>query len=180
MRVAAAAIFTLGSALAAAVVYGLLGLLGSAFWPFTPVVSFVALGGALVWHLRGKERVPWGHEHVQARRDLAMHGPKGTLYFGAILGVGLLTDMATPLVYGGAALSLTLQVLPAIAYGVGFGLGRAGPAWIAVLVGRRFSPGSVAAQLIGATRFARWPGSAIAAIGLATSVLASGWVVDAN
>lgn len=173
-RLIAAIYFTVGATLAAALTYGLIGWVGTIFPPVAAAISLLAFAGSFVWHLAGRRRVPWGHEHVQARRDLALRGVEGKLYFGAILGIGLLTDMATPLVYGGAALALSLGAFNGATYGVGFGLGRAIPAWFAAGLGRRFSPGTVAARMIGATSVARWPGMSVAAGGIYVSLLGAG------
>lgn len=97
------------------------------------------------------------------------------LYFGAILGVGLVTDMSTPLVYGGAALSLGIGPGAAVVYGLGFGLGRSVPGWIAVVVGANVSPSDVAVGMISAVHKFRWPGAAIAAMCLYFVLVATGW-----
>lgn len=101
-----------------------------------------------------------------------MSGPRGVLYFGAILGVGLLTDMATPLVYGGAALALNIGPGAALISGIGFGLGRSLPGWVAVVVGPLAPPSRVAVRMISAVHWFRWPGAAIGILGLYLTVLA--------
>ena len=90
--------------------FGTLRLLLSPSWPLHGL-ALAALLGALVWHVCGRHRIPWGRESVQARRPTAERGWPGLLYFGALLGVGLLTEMATPLVLAGAVMAAAQGVL---------------------------------------------------------------------
>jgi hypothetical protein len=105
--------FTVGAVAAGALVYaafGTLRLLLSPSWPLHGL-ALAALLGALVWHVCGRHRIPWGRESVQARRPTAERGWPGLLYFGALLGVGLLTEMARPLVLAGAVMAAAQGVL---------------------------------------------------------------------
>jgi hypothetical protein len=80
---------------------------------------------ALAWHTTRIGGFPGDRKRVQARRDLVTRGLLGPFYFGAILGTGLLTEAATPLVHAGPLLALGWGPTAGIAYGVGFALGRA-------------------------------------------------------
>lgn len=160
--------FTAAAVVSAAAWYGLLGaagqLAGAGY--VAPVVVAGYLYG-LWWHVRGRVVVPFGRASVQANRDL-VRGTPGLVYFGALLGNGLLTEMSSPLVWAGAGLALVAGPLAALGYGVGFGLGRSATAlagiplgphttdlghaagFITVTLRRRLHPVGAVAALLGA------------------------------
>ncbi len=159
MRGRAAVLFNTGAVIAGALTYWTVGLLGlmpghSLFL----ILALVLLLYSAYWHAAGRSNVPMGRERFQARRDWVRRGRRGLVYFGAVLGVGLLTEMSTPLVYAGAALSAGTGGFRGLAYGIGFGLGRAMPAWAGAVVGQRFPPGKVGLAFIENYRRLRWVG----------------------
>jgi hypothetical protein len=170
-------VFTAGAAVAAVATYGAFGAIGSALGrPSVLLLLAVAvLFWACQWYLRGRYHLPGGRQAVQANRNLAVRGPAGMLYFGALLGVGLLTEMSTPLVYAGAALSLSQGIGWGALYGVGFGLGRSVPALAAALIPRRdISPAAIARTMAFTNRErSRWLGLATSAGVLAFAVTAA-------
>jgi len=95
------------------------------------------------------------------------------IYFGALLGVGVLTEMSTPLVWAGVVYSAAAGLPWAIMYGLGFGLGRSMPALAAVPVyGRDINYGDVAALVVGSLRGPlRYVAVMTAAFGGATTVV---------
>jgi hypothetical protein len=103
--------------------------------------ALTVLSGA--WHIRGRQTFPGDRQSVQANRALAFRGRLGLFYFGGLLGVAFLTEMSTPLLYVGAALSLAEGWPWAAAYGVGFGVGRAAPALVAACMRTSPSPDEV-------------------------------------
>ncbi|MDP9203313.1 MAG: hypothetical protein M3P26_15470 [Gemmatimonadota bacterium] len=106
--------------------------------------------------MKGHGPVPFGREGSQARRRY-IATPLGQLYFGAVMGVGVLTEISTPLVFGGMAMAAFLGWPQAITYGAGFGLGRAAALWVGSLVARPGSLHLVAGSYLQAKRYARWP-----------------------
>lgn len=78
----------------------------------------------MLWYVRPRlRRLP--SPRRQARRDLVEKPVVGALAFGAILGIGWLTVVVTPLVWVGLAASIASgSVIWGGLYGVGFGLGR--------------------------------------------------------
>lgn len=121
-------------------------LLGATF-VFRPI-AVVWFVGTVLWYLAGSRRVPFGRASVQARRDLAQKGSPGLVYFGAVLGIGLLTQMAAPLVYGGALPTLSSSPSWGLAYGAASGVGRSAPAWAGAILAGRWDPTSVSLGLI--------------------------------
>jgi hypothetical protein len=96
-----------------------------------------------VWHLGGHPSFPLSRAGMQTNRSLAKRGNIGMLYFGLVLGIGLATQMASPLVYVGAALALGWGMVVALPYGIGFAMGRSIPV-VWALINRRVSAGQVA------------------------------------
>jgi hypothetical protein len=170
-------VFTTGAVVAAVATYGAFGGIGSALGrpSLLLLLAVAALAWASLWYLRGRYRLPGGREALQANRNLAARGPAGMLYFGGLLGVGLLTEMSTPLVYAGAALSLSQGLWWGALYGVGFGLGRSAPALAAALIPRRdISPAAIARAMASTNRErSRWLGLATSAGALAFAVTAA-------
>lgn len=126
--------------------------------------ALAMLVGAAVWHGLGGRAVPFGRVGVQANRDLAFKGPWGIVYFGALLGIGLLTQMSTPLVYGGAVLSMASGAAGGFIYGAGFGLGRSLPALGAALRGTPEDPSTIARFFTESVPTVRWLGASVAVI----------------
>lgn len=143
-------LFTGGALLTGATAYSALGLVGTFLggsFLFRPI-AVAWLLGTVIWYLTGSRRVPFGRASVQARRDLALRSAPGLVYFGALLGVGLLTQMSTPLVYGGALLALASGPMVGLAYGAAFGVGRSLPAWGGAILAGRWDPSTVSHGLI--------------------------------
>lgn len=156
-----ALLFTCGAVVAGASLYAIVGIAG-----LVPGArSFLlALGIALallssLWHLSGRDSFRGDRQRFQAKRSWVNRGRAGLFYFGAVLGVGLLTEMSTPLVYAGAALAAASGPLAAAAYGVGFGLGRSVPPWVAVAMGDRAVPAVVGLAFIENGHRLRWLGA---------------------
>ncbi len=57
------------------------------------------------------------------------------MYFGALLGMGVFTEMASPLVIGGAWLSIAWGMHWGMSYGLGFGVARSMPAFRGAIAG---------------------------------------------
>jgi hypothetical protein len=129
---------------AGAFFYGAAGAIGNLVfrWPLL-LVALYLLVASTWWHLRRRGDVPAGRGGIQARRNWATQGRRGLAYFGAVLSVGVLTEMTTPLVYAGLAMAGGSGWLGAAGYGVGFALGRSVPPWIAALVPARSSPATL-------------------------------------
>lgn len=175
-RLSAASLFSLGAITSATVVYGGLGLISSAGHATVPgIVAAIAwLAVSVGWHLTGRQNVPLGRKSIQANRRWAQSGPLGTIYFGSLLGVGFLTDMTTPLVIGGALLSVAIGTPGAVLYGLGFAAGRSSPAFAGALRGLgQASPGEVAFRTVmwGTSPFARGLGAATGLLSLGALTL---------
>jgi hypothetical protein len=156
--------------------YGIIGLLGRALGRVAFIqhllvlLAILALGLSAGWHVRGAPRVPAGRYGKQARRKYV--GMRlGKLYFGSVLGTGILTELSTPLVYGGLMLAAVVWSPGSLGYGVGFGLGRSVTIWIGLLSTVRRSIHDVAGAFFLARPLARWPGAVVAAFGLAALIL---------
>jgi hypothetical protein len=129
--------FTAGACTAGLLAYAALGLIGGLVgrWLAMPVATAAFLF-CFWWYARNSYRVPFGRSSVQANKSL-VRGWLGVVYFGALLGVGLLTEMSTPLVWAGALYSVATGPAAAAAYGLGFGLGRSSPAIAGAFLGPR-------------------------------------------
>lgn len=176
MRIKGAASFTMGAMLSGGLVYGVLGALGRLLGGqrvFAPVAA-ILLGWCAIWYLRGRGRVPFGRAGIQARRALVTRGYVGLGLFGAILGVGFLTEMSTPLVQAGCALALAQQPFFGVCYGMGFGMGRAVGPWIGAVAPRRVSMQALARPFLDWKANSRWPGLALTILPL-VFVLYSMW-----
>lgn len=176
MRAGAALLFTVGAVGAAAPTYLLIGFLGAV--PARVVYAMIGLGllaYAVFWHATGRSTVPAGRQGFQARRAWVDEGRGGLLYFGAVLGVGFLTEMSTPLVHAGMALAAAHGPYQGMGYGAGFGAGRSLPTWTAVVLGGRFPPGLVGVTFVENYRRFRVLG-ALASIGGLVSL----WTVVAG
>jgi hypothetical protein len=97
------------------------------------VAAAVLTVRALRWHARGSGMFRLDRRAVQARRGRAGHGWLGTAYFGWILGVTLLTEMATPAVQALAVLGIAAGVPFGLAAGAGLGLARSAAPWLGAL-----------------------------------------------
>jgi hypothetical protein len=114
---------------------------------------------ALAWHLRGGGGFPFDRSGVQANREWATSTRLGRVYFGYLLGLGVITHLTTPLVYALLALSAATGWQVALALGAGFGLGRSLLAVAgAVLVERGGDPGDVSTRIITPGALDRWVG----------------------
>jgi hypothetical protein len=144
-RIVTALLFAGGAAFVGAATHGLWGSLG-AMIPFSLAVAiaFSLALASLVWYVRRSAIFPFSRQGAQANREWARSRPFGPLYFGGVMGIGLLTAISTPLVYVGVATSIALGSFWGLLYGGGFGIGRAVPAFVGSLVGGRLSPTKVA------------------------------------
>lgn len=134
-------------------------------------VLYVAAGTlsvvAAAWHISGLRTFPGGRHDRHANRAWAHSGRVGQLYFGALMGAGLFTQMSTPLIYPTLLLSAAGSWKWVLAAGVGFGLGRSGPAVAgALLAERHLNAHSV---FLAMTRPRVWPLSV--AIGASFAIL---------
>ena len=123
---------------------------------------------ALVWHLRGHAGFPLDRSGVQANRAWAMSTRLGRVYFGYLLGLGVITHLTTPLVYALLALSAAAGWQVGLALGIGFGLGRSLLAIAgAALVDRGGDPGELSTRIITAGAVDQWVGAlgALAVVG---------------
>ncbi len=126
-----------GACTAGLVGYAVLGLIGGLVGRrLVMPVAAAAFVFCFWWYARNLYRVPLGRSSVQANKSL-VRGWSGIVYFGALLGVGLLTEMSTPLVWTGALYSVAAGPAAAAAYGLGFGLGRSSPAIAGGFLGPR-------------------------------------------
>jgi len=126
-----------GGAVSGALFYGALGLVADIPYvrAVVTVIAAVWLVVCLGWHALGRTSVPFGRHAVQANRRLARRGAWGLVYFGALLGMGVLTEMASPLVIGGAWLSIAWGMHWGMSYGLGFGAARSMPAFRGAIAG---------------------------------------------
>ena len=138
------------------------------------VAAVVYLMWTATWYLRQLVRVPLGRDSRQSNRHFASRGVLGQIYFGGVLGVGLLTQMSTPLVYAGALLSLANGPMWGGVYGVGFGLGRSVTPWIGAMKGEFEAPHRVSMFLIEGRSRMRWPGVAVVGLSMACLVAPQG------
>lgn len=171
MRVAVVSLFASGAAVAGVLTYGGLALVVSAFDArlVVRVVAIAWIAFCLCWHAFGFVKVPLGRESIQANRQWARKGPPGLVYFGAVLGIGLLTQTASPLVLGGAFVAASSGVWWAVLYGAGFGTGRSLPAFSGAMAGLGgLDPGQLAARTISRRRtwVTRLAGSAASLLAL--------------
>lgn len=119
------------------------------------------------WHWRGRSRFHFSRQSVQANHELARRGRRGAAYFGGLLGVGVLTEMSSPLVWTSLVYAAVTGVSTAASYAVGFALGRSTPALAAaVWVGATTDPHEVTIYVVvRLRRYTRWLGVPVAALG---------------
>jgi hypothetical protein len=120
--------FAFGAIFAGTLTYAAIGAIGA----LLPVLGEQAgagtlLAGSLVagaWHVYPQTR--WlRHPRKQLRRDVVLKPKAGAAIFGAVLGIGWLTAIATPFVWVGLlACFASGSPLWGAAYGFGFGFGR--------------------------------------------------------
>jgi hypothetical protein len=147
---------------------GLLGLLLPA--DVVLVVAAAVAAYALGWHAIDAHRFPGSRSGRQANRRWATRTRLGRVYFGGILGLGLATQMTTPLVYALVAFAMAVHFPLAVAAGVGFGLGRSRPVLTGLRWGDKVTPAAVAARFTHPARSDRLIGCGVAAALLATAV----------
>lgn len=133
-------------------------------------VALAAFLFCLWWYARNSYRVPFGRSSVQANKSL-IRGWLGVVYFGALLGVGLLTEMSTPLVWTGAIYSVATGPAAAAIYGLAFGVGRSSPAIAGAFLGPRVRDHHRVGLfvVIDLRSRLRWPGLAASALGVLTA-----------
>ena len=134
--------------MSACITYGVSGVLGLAV-PVTIARTFVWLtaGVAVLWYISQRRVHTFALPGRQAVRKLAQRGVAGVFYFGAILGVGLVTEMSTPLVLCGVLSCVLAGPAYGVVYGLGFALGRSSPAFHGAIVKSAFSPGEIVERL---------------------------------
>jgi cytochrome c biogenesis protein CcdA len=181
-KIAVVSLFVLGALVSALLVYGGIGLAVSAAHgtAVARIVAIIWLAGCLGWHAFGFVKVPLGRESIQANRRWATKGPMGLVYFGALLGIGLLTQMTSPLVVGGALLSASSGVRWAVLYGLGFAVGRSVPAFQGAIFGLGVNNAvdlpmrTISRSQSGVTRIVG-SGLSVLALAILTSAYANGW-----
>jgi hypothetical protein len=125
------AAFSVAAASMGALAYGAIGAIGSLLPWTSPAVlerTFLLIGGVTVlWYLApAPQWLPSSRRQV--RREIARTGTAGAAFYGAVLGLGFLTIVVTPLVWFGLLASIVSGSAGwAAVYGAGFGLGRAVP-----------------------------------------------------
>jgi hypothetical protein len=86
----------------------------------------------------------------------------GRVYFGGLLGLGVVTYMTTPLVYAMVLYASALHLPIAVLAGVGFGLGRSRPLLTGLRGGSLLTPSEAARRFDGLTDLDRFMGVFIA------------------
>ncbi len=124
-----AAAFAVGLALGAALVFGVLGLLGEAVQSRAIVVVALAVAAAAILSDAAGLRVrPQIHFQVPEPWRRTMPLPLALLLYGLLLGTGLSTYVPATAAWALPALGLALgSVTGSLAIGLGFALGRAVP-----------------------------------------------------
>jgi cytochrome c biogenesis protein CcdA len=137
--------FTLGAMTSATAATMAAAAVGAILPRAASVAIAAAIGSCcLSWHVLGRPRFRFRRLGVQFNRAWVQRGPLGPVYFGALLGLGIVTELSTPLVYANLALAAANGVGWAIAAGAGFGLGRSVPPILGALgVGRATDPGRI-------------------------------------
>jgi hypothetical protein len=152
-------VFLAGALASGTALYAALGALGSItrLWPVGLAAAAVLAIFSIGWHVRGRDTFRGDNQRRQARRDLAVRPPFGLVYFGALLGFGLVTAMSTPLVYAGAAFAFGIGGLPGACYGFGFALGRSVPGLAGVILpfSETLSPVAAGSYISGGFRKSR-------------------------
>jgi hypothetical protein len=87
------------------------------------------------------------------------------------MGVGLLTQMTTPLVYASVLVAVAQGLTWAVVAGAAFGLGRSAPAFAAPWLGARVLPGMVFEYMVRQARKARYAGGVVTLVGLSALFL---------
>ncbi len=138
-RTGVVVLFWVGLLFGAVPLYTALGILGNVAGIST--VALVALtataAGSAVWYLSGRRQIPFGMATRQANRYAAHSGPLGVVYLGQVLGLGIATEMSTPLVWSGVLFAVGLGAPASAAFGLGFGLGRSAPVIAGAVIGER-------------------------------------------
>lgn len=145
--------FWFGAVVGGMLTYGAIGLVfpsGIQRAVNDPVTVYL-LAASFLWHIRGRPTFRGAKAEIQANRQWATSRRFGRVYFGVLLGAGLLTAMTTPLVFAGAGLAAVNGPGWGVAYGAGFGTGRSIPTFAAVFAsatGSDVSPASVTDRLV--------------------------------
>lgn len=149
-RTLVAAIFALGATAAAVVVFAGFGAVGLVIPHLALDAAAVAVAAsACALALRGGSRFIGDRRSWQANRARALRGPVGVLYFGALLGAGLLTEISTPIYYVALLLAAANGLGWAVIGGIGYGIGRSFPAIAGAGIGMRLTPHIVALWFVG-------------------------------
>lgn len=159
------AFFAVGAAAVGCGSYALIGAIGR-ISPFaSPDLASVVLAAgsvwALIWYAYPLPRLLPSSTKQLNRRHIEVP-LAGAALFGAVLGVGLLTPIATPLVWAGAiAVFAGGSVAAGALYGLGFALGRI----LQLLQQRVYRPragGDIALRVVRRTRGYHAAGAVIA------------------
>lgn len=155
--------FFVGTVVSAVPTYWLVGLSG-VLVPQTwrALTAAVLLFASAFWYLSGRTYLRFGRNGWQARREAAFKGSLGKLYFGFVLGIGLLTEMSTPLVWAGLGVAFALTPAQAALYGFGFAFGRSLVPISSTFFGSRVSVDEVGVLFVAKIRgHMRWVGSVV-------------------
>lgn len=98
---------------------------------------------ALLWHLLRQPSFVGNRDGRQADKERARSPLTGRFYFGTALGIGIITYMTTPLVYGLLFIDAAVPIGVACLVGAAFGMGRSVPAFAGYAT--RMSPGEIGA-----------------------------------
>ena len=134
-------------------------------------VAVAALVYAALWYAAGHRDFPLSRPGAQANAKKSTRGLAGSAHFGAVMGVGFLTEMSTPFVWVAVAVAAWQGPLWGLLYGTGFAVGRSAPAWLgAILAFRHMSPGAVSLTVLRLRPHFRWPGLVVALSGVVLAV----------
>lgn len=157
-------IFVASAAVTSTAAYALIGGAGALF-PFSSrrlfdLALMIGCGWALSWYVYPARRLLPSPTKQLNRRYVEVP-LAGAAVFGGVLGIGLLTPVVTPLVWGGAlSVFASGSTATGAVYGVSFAIGRCIP-----LVGQRFLTShrgpDIVAQVVGRYRRYRAAGTAV-------------------
>lgn len=126
---------------------------------------------ALAWHARGARTFIGSRSGRQASRRVAQQARFGRVYFGAVLGFGVLTYMTTPLVYAGWLYGAEVGLPLSLLIGAGFGLGRSRPLATGLVARGGLTPVGAAELFADLRAHHRLIGCALAGVTLAALAL---------
>lgn len=164
-------VLAVSGAFAGGITFGALGAIGQlAHMNMIPIAVCceVVLSWAAWWHAGRRVRFPGARQGVQANRRWAQKGLEGQAYFGALLGAGFVTELATPLVLAGGSLAVLAGGMWGTMFGVGFGLGRTVIGWMGMLPSvRQAGSQELVVAVLRLRESFRWPSIVVALGGVA-------------